>query len=68
MLRYARRESVALGHPQLGTLHLLLGILWHERCFGAQILDRLVGLGAIDHLIVDRLQTGGELPPVAVAV
>ncbi len=68
VLRYARREATALGHRQLGTVHLLLGILWHERCFGAQILDRLVGLGAIDHLIVERLQEGGELPSVAVAV
>lgn len=68
VLRYARREATALGHRQWGTLHLLLGILWHERSFGAQILDRFVRQEAIDHLIVDRLQKGGELPSVAVAV
>ncbi len=65
VLRYARREATALGHRQLGTLHLLLGILRYQRCFAAQILDRLVGLGAIDHLTVERLRDDGELSPVA---
>ncbi len=68
VLRYARREATALGHEKMGTLHLLLGILWHESCLAARILDELTVPAALDHLIVERLRSGGELPSVAVAV
>ena len=68
VLRYARREATSLGHSQIGTLHLLLGILWHESCLAARILDELTVTTALDHLIVERLRTGGELPSTVVGV
>ena len=68
VLRYARREAISLGHEKMGTLHLLLGILWHESCLAARILDDLTVPSALDHLILERLRVGGELPAVTVGV
>jgi len=37
-LAYAADEAERLGHPDLGTEHLLLGLLREEKCFAAEVL------------------------------
>ncbi len=38
VLAYAAEEAERLGHKQIGTEHLLLGLLREEKCFAAEIL------------------------------
>ena len=37
-LGYAAEESERLGHKQIESYHLLLGLLREEKCFAAQVL------------------------------
>ena len=39
ILAYAAEEAERLGHKQIGTEHLLLGLLREEKCFTAQMLE-----------------------------
>jgi ATP-dependent Clp protease ATP-binding subunit ClpC len=39
VLAYAAEEADQLKHTQIGTEHLLLGMLREEKCFAAQILE-----------------------------
>ena len=39
VLAYAAEEAERLGHKQIGTEHLLLGLLREEKCFAAQMLE-----------------------------
>lgn len=48
VLRYAAEEAERLGHMQIGTEHLLLGLLREEECFAAQVLkERGLRLSAV---------------------
>src|SRR5690242_4306803 len=38
ILNFDAEEAVRLGHKHVGTVHILLGILREEKCFGAEIL------------------------------
>jgi hypothetical protein len=38
ILAYAAEEAERLNHRHIGTEHLLLGILWEEKCLAAEIL------------------------------
>jgi uncharacterized protein (TIGR02246 family) len=38
ILNFAKEEADGLGHREIGTEHLLLGILREEKCFAARIL------------------------------
>src|SRR5690349_19894705 len=44
ILAYAAEEAARLNHPQIGTEHMLLGILREEKCMAAEILQQY-GLG-----------------------
>jgi Clp amino terminal domain, pathogenicity island component len=40
ILAYAAEEAARLNHPQIGTEHMLLGILREEKCMAAEILQQ----------------------------
>jgi ATP-dependent Clp protease ATP-binding subunit ClpA len=46
VLAFAAEEAERLGHPHIGTEHLLLGIRREDNCFAAKILHELGGSGA----------------------
>jgi ATP-dependent Clp protease ATP-binding subunit ClpC len=66
-LKWAQREADRMNHAQLGTEHLLLGLLREKEGLASRVLQDL-GLqsGDVQHL-VERLSTARQKPPFATA-
>ena len=63
ILNFATEEAERLGHKNVGTEHLLLGILREEKCFGAEILQER---GLRLRTLRDELaRSAGEKVPVS---
>jgi Uma2 family endonuclease len=58
-LAYGAEEGERLQHKQIGTEHLLLGLLREEKCFAAQLLREQ---GVTLKLLRERVQQSGHPP------
>lgn len=59
----AREEAKAMGHPAVGTEHLLLGLLRENEGIGAKALISLgLELGAVRKAVKDMVTPGREAP------
>jgi len=57
VLAYGAEEAERLNHKQIGTEHLLLGLLREEKCFAAEILhERGLRLSAVREEISLRFE------------